>query len=437
MIILSKLADYGVIVATHLAVAPERQENAASVAAAVGCIAVTAVLTAYSDKVHSEFVRAGFEKLEQLRALDGHLPQLAFTPLGENQKFKLFAANRMTEPTGHEAKTIHRLLEINPKTGGFRKNEESPLDCDLLVVDETSMVDVVLMNSLLKAVADHTAVLFVGDIDQLPPVGPGQALADIIASGAVPVVTLTEVFRQAALSQIVQSAHRINSGQMPDLSAPRDATDFYFVEASGPDIAITRLIELVKERIPRRFGFDPMRDIQVLCPMNRGGLGARSLNIELQRALNPRGEPKVEKFGMTFAIGDKVMQIENDYDKEVYNGDVGYVDSVDVDSGELTATFDARTVTYGFGELDTLVPAYAATIHKSQGSEYEAVVVALMPQHSIMLRRNLLYTAVTRAKRLVVRNIKVIEGRDLLVDVRQARQKIVAVESRATLFVEK
>ena len=185
--------------------------------------------------------------------------------------------------------------------------EENPLDCDLLVVDETSMVDVVLMNSLLKAVVDHSAVLFVGDI----------------------------VFRQAALSQIVQSAHRINSGQMPDLSAPRDATDFYFVEASGPDIAITRLIELVKERILRRFGFDPMRDIQVLCPMNRGGLGARSLNIELQRALNPRGDPKVEKFGTTFAIGDKVMQIENDYDKEVYNGDIGYVEAIDLELGEM------------------------------------------------------------------------------------------------------
>ena len=311
------------------------------------------------------------------------------------------AAKRMTETTGHEAKTIHRLLEINPKTGGFRKNEESPLDCDLLVVDETSMVDVVLMNSLLKAVADHTAVLFVGDIDQLPPVGPGQALADIIASGAVPVVTLTEVFRQAALSQIVQSAHRINSGQMPDLSAPRDATDFYFVEASGPDIAITRLIELVKERIPRRFGFDPMRDIQVLCPMNRGGLGARSLNIELQRALNPRGDPKVEKFGTTFAIGDKVMQIENDYDKEVYNGDIGYVEAIDLELGEMTIAFDGRPVAYAFGELDQIVLAYATTIHKSQGSEFPAVVIPVTTQHYMMLQRNLLYTGVTRGKRLV------------------------------------
>ena len=264
------------------------------------------------------------------------------------------------------------------------------------------MVDVVLMNSLLKAVADHSAVLFVGDIDQLPPVGPGQALADIIASGAVPVVRLTEVFRQAAQSQIVQSAHRINSGQMPDLSAPRDATDFYFVEASGPDIAVTRLIELVKERIPRRFGFDPMRDIQVLCPMNRGGLGARSLNVELQRALNPGGEPKVEKFGTSFAVGDKVMQIENDYDKEVYNGDIGYVEAIDLELGEMTIAFDGRPVTYAFGEFDQIVLAYATTIHKSQGSEYPAVVIPVTTQHYMMLQRNLLYTGVTRGKRLVI-----------------------------------
>ena len=184
------------------------------------------------------------------------------------------AAKRMTEATGREAKTIHRLLETNPKTGGFRRNEENPLSCDLLVVDETSMVDVVLMNALLKAVADRTAVLFVGDVDQLPPVGPGQALADIIASGAVPVVRLTEVFRQAAKSQIVQNAHRINAGQPPELAKPSAETDFYFVEANDPEIAVQRLIEIVRDRIPKRFGVDPVRDIQVLCPMNRGGLGA-------------------------------------------------------------------------------------------------------------------------------------------------------------------
>ena len=312
------------------------------------------------------------------------------------------AAKRMTEATGFEAKTIHRLLEVDPKGGGFKRDTDYQLDCDLLVVDETSMVDVMLMQALMKAVPDDSALLIVGDIDQLPSVGPGQVLADIIASGAVPVVRLTEVFRQAAESRIITSAHRINQGLMPDLSRPEGATDFYFVEAETPEIAVDRIVELVKTRIPSRFGLDPIRDIQVLCPMNRGGVGARSLNIELQAALNPAGERKVDRFGWTFAPGDKVMQIENDYDKEVYNGDIGYIDDVDPDAGELTASFDGRSVSYMFGELDTLVPAYAATIHKSQGSEYPAVVIPVMTQHYAMLQRNLLYTGVTRGKKLVV-----------------------------------
>ena len=264
------------------------------------------------------------------------------------------------------------------------------------------MVDVMLMQALMKAVPDNAALLIVGDIDQLPSVGPGQVLADIIASGAVPVVRLTEVFRQAAQSRIITSAHQINQGSIPDLSKPEGDSDFYFVQADDPETAVPRIIELVKTRIPQRFGLDPIRDIQVLCPMNRGGVGARSLNIELQAALNPAGERKVERFGWTFAPGDKVMQIENDYDKEVYNGDIGYIDDVDPDAGELTASFDGRAVTYGFGELDTLVPAYAATIHKSQGSEYPAVVIPVLTQHYAMLQRNLLYTGVTRGKRLVV-----------------------------------
>ena len=258
------------------------------------------------------------------------------------------------------------------------------------------------MNALLKAVPDHGALLIVGDIDQLPSVGPGQVLADVIASDAVPVVRLTEVFRQAAASRIIVSAHRINQGHMPDLAKPDDVTDFYFVPADDPETAVSRIIELVKTRIPRRFGLDPIRDIQVLCPMNRGGVGARSLNIELQAALNPAGERKMERFGWTFAPGDKVMQIENDYDKEVYNGDIGYIDKVDPDEGELIVSFDGRAVSYGFGDLDTLVPAYAATIHKSQGSEYPAVVIPIMTQHYAMLQRNLLYTGLTRGKRLVV-----------------------------------
>jgi exodeoxyribonuclease V alpha subunit len=312
------------------------------------------------------------------------------------------AAKRMAEATGCEAKTIHRLLEVDPKSGGFKRGEDNPLDCDLLVVDEASMVDVMLMQALLRAIPDRAALLIVGDIDQLPSVGPGQVLADIIASGAVSVVRLTEVFRQAAQSRIITNAHRINLGSIPDLNPPENASDFYFVRADDPETAVARIIELVKARIPKRFGLDPIREIQVLCPMNRGGVGARSLNIELQAALNPAGERKVERFGWTFAPGDKVMQIENDYDKEVYNGDIGTIDDVDASAGELIASFDGRPVSYGFGELDMLVPAYAATIHKSQGSEYPAVVIPALSQHYAMLQRNLLYTGVTRGKKLVV-----------------------------------
>ena len=312
------------------------------------------------------------------------------------------AARRLSEATGLEARTIHRLLEVDPVSGGFRRNADNPLDCGLLVVDEASMVDVMLMRALLAAVPDQAALLIVGDVDQLPSVGPGQVLADVIASGAVPVVRLTEVFRQAARSRIVTSAHGINRGAIPDLSRPDGDSDFYFVPAEDPETAAARIVDLVKTRIPKRFGFDAVRDIQVLCPMNRGGAGARSLNIELQAALNPAGERKVERFGWTFAPGDKVMQIENDYDKDVYNGDIGQVADVDPEAGELTARFDGREHVYGFGELDTLVPAYAATVHKSQGSEYPAVVIPVLTQHYAMLRRNLLYTGVTRGKRLVV-----------------------------------
>ena len=311
------------------------------------------------------------------------------------------AAKRMSEATGFEAKTVHRLLEVDPKSGSFKRGDDNPLDCDLLVVDETSMVDAMLMQALLKAVPNRAALLIVG-IDQLPSVGPGQVLSDVITSGAVPVIRLTEVFRQAAQSRIITNAHRINHGAIPDLAPPGIDSDFYFVPVEQPEVAVQRIIELVKTRIPRRFGLNPIRDIQVLCPMNRGGVGARSLNVELQAALNPAGDQKIERFGWTFAPGDKVMQVENDYDKDVYNGDIGYIDAVDIDAGELTTNFDGHSVTYGFGELDALVPAYAASIHKSQGSEYPAVVIPVMTQHYPMLQRNLLYTGVTRGKKLVV-----------------------------------
>ncbi len=312
------------------------------------------------------------------------------------------AAKRMAEATGMEAKTIHRTLEFDPMKFGFKRNEDNPLDCDLLVVDEASMIDVPLMQSLLRALPSKTALHIVGDIDQLPSVGPGQVLADIMNAGAVPVVRLTEVFRQAARSKIITSAHRINEGRMPDLSVADGAADFYFVPAESPEQAVLRITELVRNRIPNRFGLDPIRDIQVLCPMNRGGVGATSLNIELQSVLNPPGELKVERFGRTFAIGDKVMQIANDYDKDIFNGDIGMITAVDLDESEMAVNFDGRSVKIGFGELDALVPAYAATIHKSQGSEYPAVVMPVMTQHYVMLQRNLIYTGVTRGKRLVV-----------------------------------
>jgi exodeoxyribonuclease V alpha subunit len=312
------------------------------------------------------------------------------------------AAKRLSESTGLEAKTIHRLLETDPRTGQFRRTEDNPLDCDLLVVDEASMVDVLLMRSLLRAVPDEAALLIVGDVDQLPSVGPGQVLADIIAGGVVPVVRLTEVFRQAAGSRVITNAHRINRGQMPELSNGGALSDFYFIDAEAPEDAVGKIIGVVRERIPKAFGLDPVRDIQVLCPMNRGGAGARSLNIELQQALNPPGEARVERFGSTYCPGDKVMQIENDYDREVYNGDVGIVRRIEQEEGELVVAFDGREVSYGFGELDELVLAYATTIHKSQGSEYPAVVIPMSTQHYAMLARNLLYTGVTRGKQLVV-----------------------------------
>ena len=311
------------------------------------------------------------------------------------------AAKRLSESTGLEGKTIHRLLETDPANGSFKRDDTNPLTCDLLVVDEASMVDVLLMRSLLRALPDSAALLIVGDVDQLPSVGPGQVLADIIGSNAVPVVRLTEVFRQAAQSRIITNAHRINEGRMPELNA-EEGSDFYFVEAAEPEIGLRKLLAVVKDRIPARFGLDPVRDVQVLCPMNRGGLGARSLNIELQQALKPPGEVKVERFGWTYGPGDKVMQIANDYDRDVFNGDLGVIDRIDVEEGELTVSFDGREVVYGFGELDELVLAYATTIHKSQGSEYPAVVIPLVTQHYAMLARNLLYTGVTRGRKLVV-----------------------------------
>lgn len=313
------------------------------------------------------------------------------------------AAKRLAESTGREARTIHRLLEFDPQTLGFKRDQYSPLDTALLVVDECSMVDTVLMNQLLRAVPNQAAVILVGDVDQLPSVGPGAVLADIIASGTVETVRLTEIFRQAKSSRIIVNAHRINEGKTPAAPAPDDHdSDFYLIRCEDPEQIQDRLIRVVTERIPARFGLDPIRDVQVLTPMNRGGLGSRALNVALQQQLNPAAEPRINRFGWTYAPGDKVIQLVNDYDKEVFNGDIGRVDAIDEEEGLIRIRFDERPVDYEIDELDEVALAYATTVHKAQGSEYPAVVIPLATQHYTLLERNLLYTAVTRGRRLVV-----------------------------------
>ena len=313
------------------------------------------------------------------------------------------AAKRLNESTGLEAKTIHRLLEAGPK--GFKRDADNPLECDLLVVDETSMVDVSLMSLLLRALPSSSALLLIGDVDQLPSVGPGQVLSDILQSGAIPVARLVEVFRQEGESAIILNAHRVNRGEMPDLNQQRSAEteDFYFVEAETPEDAAEKVVRMVSRRIPKRFGLDPVRDIQVLCPMNRGALGTQALNQALQATLNPSsGFARVERFGTVYRLGDKIMQTSNDYEKDVFNGDLGSIESIDHEAQDIVLRFEDRSINYRFGELDNVALAYAMTIHKSQGSEYPAVVIPVSTQHYVMLKRNLLYTAITRARRLVV-----------------------------------
>ena len=312
------------------------------------------------------------------------------------------AAKRLSESTGLEATTIHRLLEIDPAYGGFKRNEESPLLCDYLVIDETSMVDVPLFYSLLKALPLHSALLLVGDVDQLPSVGAGQVLKDIISSKVISTVQLTEIFRQAATSNIITNAHRVNHGILPNMQVSREESDFYFVEAEHGDDIINKIITMVKDRIPKKFNLDPVNDIQLLCPMQRGGAGARSLNIELQKVLNPNHTEGIVKFGQIFAVGDKIMQTENNYDKETYNGDIGIIKAINEQDQEIIINFYNRDVNYDYTDLDQITLAYATTIHKSQGSEYPAVIIPITMQSYMMLRRNLIYTAITRGKKLVV-----------------------------------
>ena len=312
------------------------------------------------------------------------------------------AAKRMHEATGHLAKTIHRMLEYSVRKGGFQKNENNPLKCDLLIVDEASMIDSVLMHHLLKAVPPRATFVLVGDINQLPSVGPGNVLKDIIASGAVPVVELTEIFRQAQESSIVVNAHRINQGLLPQLQpAEHQLEDFYLLEQEDPEEVLKIILELIQERIPKRFGLDPLNDIQVLTPMHRGTVGAENLNIELQNALNP-GSDEITRGGRTFRVNDKVMQIKNNYEKGIFNGDIGRITSINPESQQVFMNFDNRNLVCEHSELDEIVLAYAISVHKSQGSEYPAVIVPILMQHYLLLQRNLIYTAITRARKLVV-----------------------------------
>jgi len=308
----------------------------------------------------------------------------------------------MSEATGHEAMTIHRLLEFSPKEGGFKRDAGNPLDSDLIVIDETSMVDTILMYHFLKAVPEEATLILVGDIDQLPSVGAGNVLRDIIDSECIMTVRLTEIFRQAKESLIIVNAHRVNSGEMPIFSHHGDQSqDFYFFQIEEPEKALEKILELCREKIPQKFGYKAVDDIQVLTPMHRGVVGAANLNTELQTCLNPSTDELV-RIGKVLKVGDKVMQIRNNYDKEVFNGDIGRIIRFDREEQEVIVDFDGKAVPYDYPELDELVLAYAVSVHKSQGSEYPVVVMPILTQHYMLLQRNLIYTGITRGKKLVV-----------------------------------
>lgn len=310
------------------------------------------------------------------------------------------AAKRLSETTNMTAKTIHRLLEFDSKKFAFRHHQDNPLPCDVLIVDESSMIDIVLLYHLLKAIPNHAALIFVGDVDQLPSVGPGAVLSDMIKSGVIATVRLTEIFRQASHSNIIVNAHRINQGYMP--LANEKQSDFYTIYVDTPEEIHDQILSLVTERLVKHYECHPITDIQILTPMNRGALGTAALNVTLQKALNGQMEPTVSRFGTTFAPGDKVIQLVNNYDKDTFNGDIGFIRQVNLEEGTLTILFDQRLVSYEFNELDEIGLAYAISIHKSQGSEFPIIIMPVSTQHYALLAKNLLYTGVTRGKRLVV-----------------------------------
>lgn len=358
-----------------------------------------AVMASLSEKILIITGGPGVGKTTVVRAVIGihgrlNLRALLAAPTGR-------AAKRMSELTGEDAKTIHRLLEWSPSEGRFRRDDKNPLSADLVVIDETSMVDVPLMYGLLRAVPDHATLVLVGDSDQLPSVGPGNVLRDLMGSGLLRTVRLKEIFRQSSESMIVTNAHKINRGEIPVLSSGAESRGFLFIETDEPPDALSKITGLCRDVLPSEFGLDPINDIQVITPMHKGLTGASNLNRELQSALNPKGEA-LEKDGRAFRVGDKVIQRKNDYDKEVFNGDIGRISAFDRAGRELSVDFEGRMVIYGFDELEEISQAYAVTVHKAQGSEYPAVVMPILNEHYILLQRNLLYTAITRAKRLVV-----------------------------------
>jgi exodeoxyribonuclease V alpha subunit len=379
------VGDWRVRVKTRLAL-----ELSASQATALETMleSKVAILTGGPGTGKTSLVRAVLTSLEPLE-----LKVALAAPTGR-------AGRRLFESTGHEATTIHRLLEADAQRG-FARNADRPIEVDLLILDEASMIDLLLMEAVLEALPDHAALLLVGDKDQLPPVGPGQVLGDLIQSGRLPVMALTEIFRQAALSGIVQGAHQVIHGEMPSFRQA-EAADCFGIRVRDPADATTKLIALIGTRMPERFALDPIADIQVLTPINRGPVGTAALNQALQAVLNPSPPVSFERAGSRFGVGDKVMQTENDHGREVYNGDLGIIQSIDTQARLMEVRFEDRGVVYGFDQAEQLTLAYAVTVHKSQGSEYPAVVLLLMREHGRMLRRQLLYTAMTRARRLLV-----------------------------------